>query len=268
MKIAIAQTNIRFEQQEENLSHAAERIVEAASAHADLIIFPEMSFTGFSMRAEFLADLAPAAVVTIQNLARQCQIAIGFGCVKRAENCHFRNSYQIIDSAGNTIFDATKLHPFSYCHEDEFYIPGNAIATTTICGVPISALICYDLRFPEVFRLAAQNAHLILVPANWLSQRHAHWKTLLQARAIENQVYLLGINCTGNQGGNHFRGGSCLVNPEGEIVALCGEDDTLQQIDFTDDVEIFRRAFPTVHDARLDFYTSNYTKSCHPEILG
>lgn len=258
MKLAIAQTNIHFEQQTKNLFVAMEWIEKAAQKHADCILFPEMSFTGFSMHASFLAALAPEAILEMQNLARYHHIAIGFGYVASNLNGKYENHYMLCDKSGNTILDYTKIHPFSYTHEDAYYCGGKEIITQTLETIPISVLICYDLRFPEVFRLAAKNAALIIVPANWLKKRSEHFQLLLRARAIENQVYILGINCVGTQEGMQFLGNSCLVNPEGEILTSCGSMAGLYFTEFENDVAGYRAKFPTRADARIAWYAQKY----------
>lgn len=258
MNIAIAQTEILFESQQTNLQFAADWITQASKNKADCIFFPEMSFTGFSMHAEKIASLSKAVPQTMQNLAKTYAIAIGFGYVSANANGTYGNHYQICDKNGDILLDYTKVHPFSYSGEDQFYQGGTDIVTAELCGLPISTILCYDLRFPEIFRLAAKNASLVLVPANWLAQRSEHWQILLRARAIENQVYVLGINCVGMQEEQHFLGDSCLINPEGVILAACGNATQLRYIEIQNDIAIYRENFLTIKDARFDWYIRQY----------
>ena len=154
----------------------------------------------------------------MQTAAKQHRIHIGFVWTSAESDGRGKNHYTILTPDGESCLDYTKIHPFSYCQEDRFFQKGTQLAHATISGIPVSVLICYDLRFPEVFRIAARSAALIFVPANWLSRRSRHWQILLQARAIENQVYLLGVNCVGTQGDLQFVGGSQLVDPEGTVL--------------------------------------------------
>ena len=99
---------------------------------------------------------------------------------------------------------------------------------------------------------------MLLVPANWLHQRTAHWRILLRARAIENQVYVLGVNCVGRQQSYTFDGQSCLVNPEGELLCTCGGEKQLVYVTIADDTEQFRQAFPTCRDVKISLYRKLY----------
>lgn len=258
MKIAVAQTNIHFEAQPENLKKAAEWIHQAASAGADVILFPEMSFTGFTMHVKSAAVWGKAAFAKMQQLAAACSIAIGFGWVSADTDGTGKNRYTLLDKNGIPLLDYTKIHPFSYCGEDQFYRSGNSIVWGALCGIPVSVLICYDLRFPEVFRFAARQASLLIIPANWLSRRSSHWDLLLRARAIENQVYVLGVNCVGTQNDHHFIGNSCLVNPEGETLVQCGSEEQLAFVEMQDDTAAFRAQFPTCHDIKMEQYSIWY----------
>lgn len=260
MKIAIAQTNIAFEKTVQNLMLAENWIAQAAMHHCDCIVFPEMSFTGFSMHVSQIARDSPEIQQNMVRLAQLYGIAIGFGWVSADSDGKGKNHYTLINSTGDILLDYVKIHPFSYGREDMFYHSGNQIVSAALCGIPVSVLICYDLRFPEVFRLAARRSSLVIVPANWLERRSAHWRTLLQARAIENQIYVLGVNCVGIQQAYYFVGGSCLVNPEGEIVTDCGREEALIYTEFSDDTAEYRREFPTFEDVKLSLYTKLYQK--------
>ncbi|MGN1403639.1 MAG: nitrilase-related carbon-nitrogen hydrolase [Ruminococcus sp.] len=258
MKIAIAQTRIAFEKPADNLALAESWIAQASSAHCDGIVFPEMSFTGFSMHVSQIAPYSLEIRQKMVQLAQQYHIAIGYGWVSEEPDGKGKNHYTLLDSAGETVLDYVKIHPFSYGDEDQFYDSGDSIVSGTVCGIPVSALICYDLRFPEVFRLAARHSSLVLVPANWLERRSVHWQTLLRARAIENQVFVLGVNCVGTQQAYGFVGGSCLVDPEGNILADCGKEEALVYAEFTDDTAAYREAFPTYRDVKLPLYAKLY----------
>ena len=197
MKIAIAQTEICFEEPEKNLRTAESWIEQAAQEGADAIFFPEMSFTGFSMHVEKVAAYANPIRQTMCRLAAQEHIAVGYGWTSCKPGGKGENHYTILGKSGEVLSDYVKIHPFSYGGEEQFYDSGTEIVHTVLEDFPVSTLICYDLRFPELFRAAAQTSRLIVVPANWLHQRTEHWRLLLRARAIENQVYVLGVNCVG-----------------------------------------------------------------------
>lgn len=150
-----------------------------------------------------------------------------------------------------------KVHPFSYGGEDKLFAGGGEVVTLDIGSWVVQPTICYDLRFPELYRAGSQRGvHLILVQANWPEARQSHWDTLLKARAIENQAFVVGVNCTGSQEGLRFAGGSALLSPKGEVLAQGGDAESLinGQAEL-DHVRQWRKAFPALRDRRPpDFY--------------
>ena len=131
-----------------------------------------------------------------------------------------------------------------------FFTGGETIVSCKIKEFQVSTFICYDLRFPEEFRLAAPNVSLILVPANWPKARAEHWKCLLQARAIENQVYIAGINCIGTIKGLEYSGDSRIIDPNGRVIGSIEEEGILTA-DLNNDVEEIRSAFPVLSDRKM-----------------
>ena len=129
MKIAIAQTEIIFEQPEKNLANAAAWIAQAAAAQADCIVFPEMSFTGFSMQVEKIAGYAPKIHEKMRQLAVQCGIAIGYGWTSQERHGKGENHYTLLDKNGGVLSDYVKIHPFSYGGEDRFYHSGEKLTS-------------------------------------------------------------------------------------------------------------------------------------------
>lgn len=152
-----------------------------------------------------------------------------------------------------------KIHPFSYGGEDRLFAKGNEIVTVEADGWVIQPTICYDLRFPELYRAGSQRGvHLILVQANWPQARQTHWETLLRARAIENQAFVAGVNCTGSQDALRFAGGSAILSPKGETAAQ--GDDSEGVVRGSLDLDLckqWRKAFPALRDRRpWDFFAS------------
>lgn len=260
IRAALAQTHILWEDKERNYEIAQERIREAARQGADVIFFPEMSFTGFSMNTDVTGEREEQTVQLMRTLARRHNICVGFGwvkdCTRLCGKCE--NHYTVVDRAGAVLSDYAKLHPFSYSGEDAVFRGGCALAHFVLSGIAFSSFICYDLRFPEVFQAASQRAHMIVVPANWPAKRSAHWKALAQARAVENQVYLLAVNCAGETGGVHYTGDSCVISPDGEVQAALSGSEGMLIAELTDDVEHVREAFPVKRDRREALYVSLY----------
>ena len=216
-----------------------------------------MSFTGFNMDTHSSIAAGLDTVPWMQKLATTGQCYLGFGWVKATKSGKAENHYSIVAPDGSLFFDMVKLHPFSYAQEDQFFEKGNALPTCEIDGTRFGCLICYDLRFPEVFSALAPKTDCILVPANWPERRKLHWCSLLTARAIENQVYVAGINCVGTQDGLHYSGDSRFIAPDGTILQDCRSASGCFVCDLSaKTVAETRQAFPTQKDRRPDFYRS------------
>ena len=256
MKIAVCQLDIRFEDKEKNLTRAEKFIHQAASDQAALILFPEMSFTGFSMNTIFTGEEHGETLERIREIALREKIAIGFGWVKGRTQAE--NHYTIVDENGKVLEDYVKIHPFSYSGENEFFVKGSRPGSFIYKGIPFGISICYDLRFPELYQQLSKEAHVILVPANWPVRRRSHWRTLLQARAIENQTYMIGINCYGRQEELYYSGNSSVVTPQGEVLFDIEDREEMQIIELTDDVATCRADFPVKEDRRLSLYRKFY----------
>jgi predicted amidohydrolase len=146
----------------------------------------------------------------------------------------------------------TKLHPFSFAGEDAHFAKGAKVVTWTIEGLRVTPLVCYDLRFPEPFRLAAESTDLFAVVANWPERRRHHWRLLLQARAVENLCYVAGVNRVGEDGkGNRHMGDSSVTSPWGETLVSAAETETVLIAD-VDAVQVTqaRAKFPALKDRR------------------
>lgn len=249
MKVALAQFDIIWEDKESNIANAESLIAAAANDGSDIIFFPEMSFTGFSMNTRVTGEKNSYTVDRISNIAKQNDIAVGFGWVRWHDN-KCENVYTLLDSSGKIVSEYVKMHPFSYSGEDKYFAGGDKVMVADFKGIPFSTFICYDLRFPEIFRAVAKDVHMIIVPACWPSKRAEHWKTLLRARAIENQVYILGINCQGNIGGLYYSGDSCVITPNGDTAVSMSDKFGLLTYSLLDDAEEYRKRFPVLRDMK------------------
>lgn len=255
MKIALYQMQILWEDKKANLGKLEKQLKAASEQKVELILLPEMSYTGFSMNTEVTKEegIFGASVAETARLARKYRIAVGFGWVKACgEKCE--NHYTVVNKDGEVISDYAKLHPFSYSGEDEKFYGGERLTAFSLEGIPFSGFICYDLRFPEIFQRVSESAHVIMVPANWPARRSHHWKALLQARAIENQVYLLGINCVGMMDGLYYSGDSCVISPDGQILCELHDEEGILICDLSDDVMQYRSTFPVKQDRREVLY--------------
>lgn len=253
MKIALYQMNIIWENKEKNYLRLEKRLKEVCERNIDLFLLPEMSFTGFSMNTDATKEHNMETISRIADYARQYGIAIGFGWVKDCGE-KSENHYTIINKEGEIVSDYAKIHPFSFSGEDQKFQGGEHIVNFEHGGIKFTSFICYDLRFPEIFQIASTQSHVVIVPANWPEKRKMHWKCLLQARAIENQVYIIAINCVGEIGGLTYSGDSCVINPNGDILLSLSDQEGILEYNLIDDVDSFRNDFQMKKDRRNDLY--------------
>ena len=258
MRIGLAQMDMIWEDKRRNFKKSLKFLEEASEKQVDLLVFPEMSMTGFSMRSEVIGeDKYGAFSETLDFFRRQAAnygLHIGIGYVQKAEPKAY-NRYAIIDPRGEILADYAKIHPFSYGREASFYQGGEQLVTCQVKELVTAPLICYDLRFPEVFQILSKTAQLILLPANWPAARQDHFRLLLQARALENQCFVAGINRTGEGDGLIYSGGSLIADPSGNVVA---EADSREQLLVADldlqAVQQYQKEFPVKKDRRDELY--------------
>ncbi len=255
MRIGICQTDIFFEDKERNLN-AAEKYIKAVSdSKVRLALFPEMSMTGFTMKPEcFYEDEKGRTYSVMAKLASKYNIYIGYGYISHKNNGYY-NTYVIIDNLGKIICSYDKIHPFTYAGEDKVYEKGSSLSFGQIDDITVCPLICYDLRFPELFIKASKKADLITVAANFGGPRDEHWQVLLKARAIENQTYIAGINRAGEDVSTYYMGHSMAVSPKGDVISMAGEkeDIIIADIDKEEEYE-YRKKFPVRNDFRPEIY--------------
>ena len=259
MKVALAQTNIIWEDKKKNEQKAIEYIHQSASLGAGAVFFPEMSLTGFSMNTALTAEKDGQTLRRFCEIAREYHIVTGIGWVKQTESLA-ENHYSVISEQGNVISDYVKIHPFSYADEDRFFSAGTQIVYFQLGGYNGSTFICYDLRFPELFQIASRTADIILIPANWPQKRQEHWECLLRARAIENQCYILAVNCTGEMDGAVYGGKSCCIAADGRMVCTRGAESGILLVSLEDHVAEIRNRFPVKRDRKWDLYIAEYRR--------
>ena len=263
MRVALGQLDMIWENKELSINRGEKMIREAAQAQADVIIFPEMSFTGFSMNLEGIGEPTdqPDTVKRMSALAKQYQIAIGFGWAALPEETDSiaegglgTNRFTLLDCNGEKVTEYSKIHPFTYGGESDRYAKGEQIVSVPFLGRNISLFICYDLRFPELFQIASQQSDIIFVIANWPEIRSAHWQTLLRARAIETQSYLVGVNCYGSRDGDSYSGDSMAVDSIGNILGILSGREGVLICDLDDRAWRLRQKFSTRADRQEKLY--------------
>lgn len=233
MIIGLAQTHIVWENKSCNMKKlrgcldAFVRYLKTSGAwnqekrESSILLFPEMSLTGFSMRTDITAESENEreTVHMCEALARSYGVSLGIGWTGRKKDTELcENHYSVISPDEGEILDYVKIHPFAYSGEDRFFTGGSSLPVCRLYDMHLGAAVCFDLRFPEVFQILSDRADMIVVPANWPERRNAHWKALLAARAIENQCYIAGVNCCGLMDGQYYSGDSCLYAPDGSCM--------------------------------------------------
>ncbi len=252
---AAIQFNIRLGDVDANLNKATAALKRAADRGAQLAVLPEMWSCGYDYRnLKKLATKTPRVLDVLQEECRKRNL-VSVGSLPELQNDTIYNTAYVIDR-GELVDSYRKLHLFSTMREDQFLGAGErAVVAETSLG-RLGVAICYDLRFPELFRkLALEGAEIICVPAEWPKPRQEHWKTLLRARAIENQLFIIAANCCGIQDKLDFFGLSQLISPLGTVLEVAAETDTelVAEFDFTE-MEKYRAQIKTLVDRRADIY--------------
>lgn len=255
--ISIYQYNIDPDVPEKNIERIQDSASRAASENSSLLILPELCLHGYNYAkiAGWTEWMLPSLTNVICEIARSNSISLAGSYVENDQG-KFYNTFMMVNAEGLIIQKYRKIHLFNLLGEGDFFSPGDSITPFhSEFGISGSA-ICYDLRFPEFFRKLANNGfQLVIIPAEWPKPRIEHWNVLLRARAIENQVFVIGVNCVGSILGVDYGGNSAVINPWGDVIAELGESDGLLtvQIDL-DNVEDVRNRIPVWLDRKPDLY--------------
>jgi predicted amidohydrolase len=236
MKIAVCQ----FAPSWENIEESIDRIDTLAGTiqrETDLIIFPEMTLTGFTMKSEEFAE-EPDGICTkyFIGLSRKLRINIMAGIIEN-DGGKIYNSAVHFDRSGIITARYRKIHPFSMAGEEKYFDAGSETVGTKIDGIKTGLSVCYDLRFPELYRLYSKDgARLLINIANWPVTRIFHWEQLLKARAIENLSCVIGVNRVGSDPFNEYNGTSLVFDAMGNEIMKCGNDEGIfyAELDFTE----------------------------------
>lgn len=256
MLISIVSLNQIWEDKKENFLLCEEYIKEASTKNIELIIFPEMTLTGFSIDIKKTSeDEADSETINkFKKLSKNYNIAILFGIVIKDNEKAFNKSI-FIDNKSNILGIYSKIHPFSLAGENKYFNSGDKLSIVDFNGIKIGLSICYDLRFPELFSAYAKKSDLIINIANWPSKRVDHWKTLLKARAIENQIFIIGVNRRGkDDNGLEYTESSNIYNANGDIENFENLKDMKIYCIDTKFTENFKESFNTTNDRKIKFY--------------
>jgi predicted amidohydrolase len=246
LNISLIQTNLVWENPQANFKNFEEKINKLTDS-PDLIILPEMFNSGFSMN--FLEKSPSKSLEWMTSLSNQKQSAIyGSVAISEGEYCFNRGCF-VKPNGEQTFYD--KKHLFKYGKEHETYTPGSESVTVSYNNWLIKPLICYDLRFPIWSRNTAPYYDLLIYVASWPMARIEAWKTLLKARAIENQCYVVGVNRLGQDGnGLSYNGQSLVIDFAGEIISDSKENDGIFSTTVSlENLQTFRAKFPFLADS-------------------
>ena len=255
LNIHAVQLDSIWEDKAANFAKVRALLAKQPPAPGSLIILPEMFATGFS------CDLSKTQEATaggeteafLKDLAREHDCAVLGGVVTPGSSTFARNQSLVIAPDGRELARYTKQQPFSLGGEGTVHERGHTPVLFEWGGLKISPLICYDLRFPELARAAVKlGAEVLVYIAAWPVKRYHHWITLLQARAIENQAYVIGVNRTGQDPNFSYNGRSLVVDPHGIIIADAGEREQALRAELAPEiVHDWRAQFPALRDAEL-----------------
>ncbi len=253
IKLFPAQIPILWKDPEGNLDSLADcfaRVAAKAPGEEALLIFPEMVSTGFTDELESLVEPPGGRWErAIQAMVDAHGVAALVGIARKQADGAITNDTLLLrpgKPAPEHVYH--KIRPFR--SEHKVVTPGSEVSVFAFGGAQVCPLICYDLRFPELFRTGLRKgAEIFVVMANWPSPRHAHWEILLQARAIENQAYVVGVNRCGRDPNLDYQGGTLVVDPHGEVVHHAGTGENLSEVVADlERVRHWREEFPATRD--------------------
>jgi len=256
-KIALAQLFVEPGKVESNYFRGLKMIHEAAESGSHFILFPELWTSGYPIESHNKVSLQNAELITqLSQIALEENIIIG-GSFLLHEEGRFYNRYLLLTPETSKLPHYDKIHLFRPLNEDKLLSKGNTIAFCSIHSINLGLSICYDLRFPEMFRAyAANHVDLIVLAAEWPLSRIKQWKILIQARAIENQTFFAAVNCIGKTRIETFGGSSQLVDPFGNFLLSASESDECLLTAECDlnKASLYRDEFPVLQSQREDLF--------------
>jgi omega-amidase len=255
LTITTIQTNLFWENKQANLRMLEDKI-NSIPEKTEIVVLPEMFSTGFSMNAEVLAEPMDGKTISwMQEMSAKNGIVLTGSIIIKEDDKYFNRLVWMLPNGNYGYYD--KRHLFAYAGENKFYNPGNKRLIASVKGWKINLQVCYDLRFPVWARQnsAAEKEtpeyDLLLYVANWPERRSHAWKTLLCARAIENQTYVVGVNRVGKDGNDIYHSGnSMIIDPLGEVLYHMADDEDIFTITLQKEhEEQVREKFPFWKDA-------------------
>ena len=259
MKVSCLQMNMELGNPDKNFAHAKQLITDAIKENPDVLVLPEAWNTGFfpkDILFESSCSNGNEVKEVIGGLSKQYGVNIVAGSVSDVRESRVYNTAYVFDRNGDCVAEYDKTHLFTPMGEDKYYTAGNHLSSFTLDGVRCAVIICYDLRFPELVRsLALSGVDMLFVVSQWPKARTSHLRTLLTARAIENQMFTVCCNSCGIAGDTVFGGNSAIINPLGEVLAQAGENEEIITADCNMSTLLeIRGSIPVFRDRRHELY--------------
>lgn len=256
MNVVCVQLDCVWENKQAN-HEKVNRLLDAAQPKKDsLVVLPEMFASGFSMNVPAITDSGTNESYNfLSQTAKTYGVYLMAGIVTTDRSGKGRNESVTFAPDGSEVARYCKLHPFTLGGELDNYVKGEKVVTFNLQEFVVAPFICYDLRFPEAFRVAAlRGANLITVIASWPVVRHHHWVKLLHARAIENEAYVVGVNRCGWDPKLEHAGGSLIIDPQGNTLLEAGREEGAISAELNlADLLSYREKLPFLKDIRADF---------------
>jgi predicted amidohydrolase len=258
LTISLAQFDVILAEPEKNLATVQRMAAAAAQRGSDILVLPELWSTGYDLEnaAHYATTTDAGIFAEVAQLAQQQRMAILGSCLSLLGERQYGNTAVYFNQQGQLLAHYSKIHLFQLMDEHLYLTGGDKLSVVETEWGLSGLAICYDLRFPEIFRAyALSGAQMVFLPSEWPHPRLAHWRTLLRARAIENQMYVVACNRVGNSKNTDFFGHSCIIDPWGEIVVEAGEHEILltAEIDLGN-VDTVRSKIPIFADRRPELY--------------
>ncbi len=263
MRAHLVQLDIRWEDKPANFASVTRLLEDVSPAPGDFVVLPEMFDTGFSFQLDRTADTDGRTLHFLCKLALEMRVTIHGSRTIVGADGRGRNCATIVSQHGKPLAEFHKVHPFTLGKEVEHFSGGREVITYPWLvgdeqGAMVCPAVCYDLRFPELFRIGLlKGAEVFAIGANWPASREFHRHTLSVARAIENQAFVLSVNRCGKDPQLEYGGGTLAVSPRGEILGQLGADEGVLSVEIDmDDLNRWRRTFPAWKDHVLIGRTS------------
>jgi len=255
IRISLVQPDIMWEKPADNFAHFLE-LINSLFEPTDLVILPETCSTGFTMKSnEFAEERNGKTESFFLGIADAKKIYIGGGWIEKNQNGLPFNTFSVASPTGDIVARYRKIHPFSLGNEDQNYSGGSEIVRFKIKNFSVTPFICYDLRFPEIFRNVSGDTDLYLLIANWPAERIETMVTLLKARAIENVAFVAAVNRVGNAGRKNpiaHNGHSGIFHPDGKCLLMdSGKEGTLSSEISKNWLDKFRALHPYLKDRKF-----------------